>query len=146
MRKDGLCCRCGNPVTGKTSYCRECKSKYQKEWNRKRKLNPILHKKDLKYRREYTRNLRYKAFSILSNGKPKCVICGCDVLEVLELNHKTPILRKKGFKGKAFNTLCVDIIKGRVDRNLFDIRCRVCNIEHFLRSTKGLRWKIGFLG
>jgi len=73
---------------GRSSYCKECKKKYSKQhYNdedvKNRYKNVYRQKQKMKIH-----NLRVEAMRrIAIDGRPKCLICGIDDIETLEIDH-----------------------------------------------------------
>jgi hypothetical protein len=95
------------------------------------------------YMKRYWRKNKIAAFKILGG---KCVNCGCDNIDALEINHPfgggNEERRKAGFYERK---LYRDIISGKkVD---VELTCRVCNALHYLVQLKGLpnRWHITYI-
>jgi len=143
LREKGICLRCWKrPAEKSKRMCSVCLEKASRR-SRKLRKNPIWHSKELKKRREYWAILRMEAMEIIAKGEPRCIVCGCDDLRVLEINHKIPC-GKEGHR-RTYKFL-LDLVKGRIDPNLFDIRCKVCNILYSCELDFNLSWKIVFLG
>ena len=112
-------------------YTGEKKREYDRKWK----------KENRDKQRKYVREIRLKVIQLLGG---KCINCGCDNLEALEINHinggghKEKIM-KHGPKQKS---LYYDILAGR--RNDVELTCKVCNSLHYLVKIKGLpnKWKI----
>lgn len=112
------------------------------EWGRRRRerareryrTDPEYHEKMLEKSRNYqnNRNRTLRAEVIKKLGG-KCVKCGCDVYEVLEINHingggQKDMSRKAQFYLEILNEKRKDI----------ELTCKVCNIIHWL-EYKGVR-------
>jgi len=77
----------------------------------------------------------------------KCINCGCDVFEALEINHKGgggnkeyKFMNKEGISQVKF---MYDISRGRRKIDDLEIRCRPCNALHHCETNKGIKgWKI----
>jgi hypothetical protein len=126
--------------------CKACYSKFNYT------NNPLqAYKRTSKYREKnrikyitYTKNARRRrkilALQIVSKTeKPRCINCGCDDINILELNYihgGHTRLYKEG-KMDVGHNLHTAIVKGRVNPTLFDVRCSVCNMQHYLES-KGI--------
>jgi hypothetical protein len=81
----------------------------------------------------YRRRLRLRAMEVL--GGAKCAGCGCDIIDVLQINHVkcngNKERRQPTYNDKQFFR---DIITGRVDKNDYDVRCAVCNVLYYVQS------------
>ena len=101
-----------------------CRRKYHEKWR--------------EYSRAYRERMRQRAMETL--GGTKCVYCGCDILDFLEINHKNPIGRRRNTSptvrhgGVGFWSL---IVHGKVDTANLEVACRVCNALHYLRHRYG---------
>ena len=71
-------------------------------------------------------------------GGQKCVNCGCDIVEILEINHKDGGGRQE-IIGKSNKEYLRDIIYDKVDTSKYDVRCRVCNALHYVEELKGIK-------
>jgi hypothetical protein len=128
----GLCRQCGKEPVINERYCKKCKPKlaaYAREWARKN--HPL-------------KQIRLKAVQIITGGKiPQCSQCGCDILDILEINH----LNGKGYeeyKNSSYH-FYRSIILGLRSTEDLDIRCKVCNAVHFCeRKTEG-KWRIRYV-
>jgi len=92
--------------------------------------------------RKYSQNNRKK---ILEKLGGKCVYCGCDIPEALEINH----INGGGTKEKYFThrkQFYLDILAGRYDISKLELTCKICNAWHCLVKLKGIedRWRITF--
>ena len=99
---------------------------YKREWG----------KRNTAITRNYRRRVRKRVLEKLGG---KCVYCGCDVDEILEINHK------HGGGGKEYNekynctvTFHLDILKGRRSIDDLELTCRVCNAMHYVKVIKGI--------
>ncbi len=89
------------------------------------------------YGRAYRRRTKQRAMEIL--GGAKCVYCGCNILDFLEINHKNPIGKKNKSPtvrrgGIGFWSL---IVQGKVDTSNLEVTCKVCNTLHYLQHRYG---------
>lgn len=86
----------------------------------------------------YHYSKKVMALSIVAGSDhPVCVNCGCDDIRILEINHKNG--RPKGsYKDSKESSkhhgsrLWWAIACGDLDVEEFDVRCRLCNILHFV--------------
>lgn len=109
---------------------------FNREWARKKRLtNP----ESIRYR-----ELRTKVLEKLGN---KCIYCGCDIPEALEINHKNgggsvDINPRK--RNRSSRQFYLDILSGRRKTDDLELTCRVCNSVHYLVELKGLgeHWKV----
>lgn len=114
-------------------YTGDKKRKYDREWKKENREKQKL----------YVRELRLKVIAYLGG---KCVNCGCDNPEALEMNHINGG-GKKEYKvkhGACQKSLYYNILAGR--RKDIELTCKVCNSLHCLVTLKGLenKWKITY--
>jgi hypothetical protein len=113
-----------------------------KDKEQQRKANREWAKNHRAQIREYLRQLRIRAIEKLGG---KCINCGCDDFQALEMNHINGGGRKETKKyGPMQKQLYYAIIAGR--RNDIELTCKVCNSLHYLVKIKGLKnnWKITY--
>lgn len=100
---------------------------------------------------EYSRkrHLERKIIALkkISNGKAVCVSCGCDFVDVLEINH----INGGGCKEhkKIKRSLRDVIINGKRNTHDLNVKCRVCNaLDYVERKNKecASRYVIKFTG
>ena len=90
----------------------------------------------------YAQKLRQKVVEKLGG---KCIYCGCDIPEALEVNH---IHGLEGVDPRHRSTtrsgLCA-IIRGEYDCKI-ELTCRVCNASHYLEKILKLngKWTVSF--
>lgn len=112
---------------------REYMKKYMAEKRRNKKTGYTkTEEKDYRY------NLRKKVFETL--GGAKCTNCGCDIMEILEINHihGGGRIEYRKYKGnqKQFHR---DIISGKLDKSKYNVLCKVCNTLHYIKDLKGIK-------
>jgi hypothetical protein len=97
----------------------------------------------LDYDPNYLRRLRERAMEKL--GGARCINCGCDVWEVLEINHI-----KGGGRSvhRSSRQIAQDVIMGRADCSTLNVLCRVCNALHYVQDILGIKghhihWRVG---
>ena len=94
-------------------------------------------------KREWNKRLRIRVIKLLGG---KCVNCGCDDFEALEINHINGggSQEKNKKYGGSYRSFLYDILAGRRSKDDLDIRCKVCNAAHCLKELKKLNgnWKI----
>mgnify|MGYP002814125799 CR=1 FL=1 len=78
--------------------------------------------------------MKEKVFKLLGD---KCVYCGCDNKQALEINHKNGGNGIRGEHGTAFWS---KISTGERSIEDLEMTCRVCNIKYYLE----LQGEIGF--
>jgi hypothetical protein len=90
------------------------------------------------YRPEKYRRLRDEVFEIL--GGARCIECGCDVRELLEVNHiEADGAHERKQLGKQPLSLYQDIRAARVDKMRYNVLCKVCNALHFVQTVRGIQ-------
>lgn len=74
----------------------------------------------------------------------KCVNCGCDNTDALEINHKNGGGTRERRERNGSKAFYLAILSGRRDSADLEIRCKVCNILHYLKELKKVEgnWKI----
>jgi len=121
---------------------KEKQRRYQREWSRKnkesvnkrgRKWKERNREKTREYNRKYSRRLVSRIHKLLGE---KCVYCGCDIPEALEVNH----IYGKGQKELRSGRLkyYLSILSGRRSIDDLELTCRVCNNWHYLVKLKGI--------
>lgn len=109
------------------------RNEYAKEHMRKRRES----------RKIQSRELRKKVLDILGG---KCVYCGCDNINALEINHKNGGGNKEWKEGtrRGGNAYLREFLDGTRNIEDYETTCRVCNAWHYLVKIKGLenKWKI----
>ena len=113
---------------------------YQRDWQRKHRIQHAT------YQREYVRRIRQKVLDLLGG---KCVYCGCDVFEALEINHINGGGRKSRKLGNRYfsKSWHLAILKGTLKRDDLELTCRVCNARHYLTDIKKVEgsWRITWI-
>lgn len=66
---------------------------------------------------------------------PKCVHCGCNVVDFLEFSHLHTTHMERG--GDHNRNLALRIVEGRVDLSDIEIACRICNAKLYLEKKFG---------
>ena len=99
--------------------------------------------KQHEYDKKAHRRLREKVFEVL--GGAQCSNCGCDVFEILEVNHINGGGRQE-LKEKQTRQLYREIIYGRVNADNYNVLCRICNALHYVETVIGIegfriKWK-----
>jgi len=111
-----------------------------KDKEKQRTFDRDWHKKHRDQRREYDRRLREKVLILLGG---KCINCGCDEFEVLEINHKNGGGRKERYTNRA-RQFYLHILNGTRKTDDLELTCIICNAYHkakVLRKAKS-NWKI----
>lgn len=87
------------------------------------------------YSGEWERRYRRRALLVVGNGNVACVRCGCDMPEIIEINHKNGGGGKELKKlGNKWNRM---IAKLERDVSDLELLCRPCNAIHYLESKHG---------
>lgn len=140
----GLCAQCGKyPNRIGFQFCEKCAKKVRDRQS-KRIKNP-----EIKARARATTHLWKKTIHVRAlekiaqdNSLPLKCPCGCDILEILEINHVNggghADLRKGG------SSFCRDIVFGKRSTKDLNILCKVCNIALYTEKKTGRKWKISF--
>lgn len=100
------------------SYCKVCFNEYS-----------------LKKHRDLRKEVMIKL------GGIKCAECGCDVYEILEINH----INGNGAderKVKSTKKFLRDIYYDKVDISEYNVLCKICNTEHYVRDIIGIKGHI----
>jgi hypothetical protein len=94
--------------------------------------------------RFYRRNVRIRAMKIIGKGVVKCSRCGCDNVDLVEINHKKGGGKKElGRKNSVL--FYFDIIYRRRKINDLNLLCKVCNWAHYVKLRYGERYKIEYV-
>lgn len=95
--------------------------------------------------RELLRKRKLRALDLC--GGRRCIKCGCDDVDLLEFNYIPgghSKLRKEG-KLPGSGWLHTQLLDGRVNPKLFDIRCKVCNVAYYLELKFNRKFSITYL-
>ena len=90
-----------------------------------------------KYRQLWQRNNRLRRERVLRkiSEELKCVRCGCDKFDLLEINHKNGGgLKEVGRKNQVFMQKILD---GERPTDDLEILCKMCNILHYIEMKFG---------
>jgi len=116
---------------------------YQRRWSKENRVTVNKRSREWKAKnREQMRNygISYNKILVLKVQDflgGKCVYCGCDVPEALEINHVNgggSQTDMKGSRSKYYHS----ILKGERSKDEFELTCRVCNNWHYLTKLKGI--------
>jgi hypothetical protein len=75
------------------------------------------------------------------NSSLKCCSCGCRVMDILEINHINGEGRtemKYHYRHRNIHFL-KDIVLGVRKTDDLEIRCKICNILHYVETIQGIR-------
>ena len=124
---------------------KEYKKEYYQKWKKSGKYNEYIKTGGNKEKcRKYKKKLREKVLSIISNGKIECTKCGCDKIELLEINHKNGKGNKERKEKHPFN-LMMSIYKRERKTDDLEILCKVCNsLDHLKRKYGELPYEIRY--
>lgn len=115
---------------------REHMREYMNAWRKKRKEDPNYDpSEDRRKWREQHQRVRERAMEKL--GGRKCVGCGCNRFEVLEINHILGGGREE-LKNSQNRQLYRAIINDKVNLTEYNVLCRVCNALHYVRDILGV--------
>lgn len=133
LKSRGLCTNCGKkPAFQGQTRCEKCRNKRREQENEKNKVQMRL--------------IRVQALRVLSNGTlPLCVRCGCNVMDLLEINHKKLVHYRALGKARG-NSTNYSILKGRLTSADVEITCKVCNSAHYAETKKRGTWTIVWNG
>lgn len=118
---------------------KEKNREYQRNWARnnkdkRRKSNRKWREKNKEKIRQYNKNVVFRVKQLLGG---KCIYCGCDIPEALEINHKEGGGRKVDMKGSRL-TYYFNILSGKRSIDDLELTCRICNNWHYLVKLKGI--------
>lgn len=135
--KTKVCKRCGKefkPINDNQKYCSGCRiiehREYTKQW---KKNHP---EKEREYNKNQYKKVRISVLNIISNGNPRCVRCGCDDINLLEINHKNGGGQKEFDKENTQNFYRKIYKRVRKIDDL-ELLCKVCNAWHALELKYG---------
>lgn len=91
---------------------------------------------------------------VIGGGKIECCRCHLQVEELIDINHRYgdgkkdrpmrvrigPLLTTE-FEDARYRML-KGIVSGTRNKNEFDLRCKVCNVAHYVWRIWGIRYKI----
>jgi hypothetical protein len=87
------------------------------------------------YFKSRLKKLRTKVLEEL--GGAVCCECGCDVEEIIEINHKNGG-GNQDRKHRSALAFYGDLLKGRLSMGDFNVMCRICNAHHYVRDIMGV--------
>ena len=90
--------------------------------------------KEVKYLEH--QKIRKDALLIVGEGELKCCRCGCDELQLLEINHIDGYDKQE--KARSGLNLWRVIVRGNRKVNDLNILCKACNILHYIKLNFGL--------
>jgi len=109
----------------------EKQKSYQRDWVRQKRARLRESEK------RYTHKLRRKVIQLLGG---KCVNCGCNNYNALEINHKNGDGNKERRK-TSYKQFYLNILSGRRKTDDLEIRCIVCNALHKAQKIHNLNEK-----
>lgn len=112
-------------------------SRTREYWHQHRKF--VIDKEKLNAdNRRRNKQKRIDAMLIVGHGQLKCISCGCDRQDMLQINHINGGGGKERVKKKGNGqTIFKDIIKKRRSVEDLDIRCYMCNHLHYAQKRWG---------
>lgn len=131
----------------------EAMAEYQRQYRKSNREKDVEMKRNYYVRnaehlREYARNyrqrhskrfelLRQHALVIVGRGSVRCIKCGCDDPTLIEINHINGggKAERRLLSSQAIHTRIID---GRRSIDDLDLRCRVCNLLHYLEMKYGI--------
>lgn len=133
----------GKAKDGKDSSCRQCRLLYRLAWRKKhpeRDRESVVRwktKNPKKYEECWRSHNKQRRLRVLQSvcSDLRCVRCGCDRIELLEINHKNGGgLKEVGRKSQVFYG---KILSGERSTEDLEILCKVCNIWHYAELKFG---------
>lgn len=116
---------------------KERRKQKHREYQRKYRRNYRLTHPDYKSTKpDYQKRLRIRAIEKL--GGPRCVNCGCEIKEILEINHIKGNGRKERKKYRNYHTYFRDIINEKLNIRDYNVLCRVCNAKYYVEQKYGI--------
>lgn len=102
------------------------------------------------YRKTHKRKWNSKGYAVRENaalrmrimealGGPECSSCGCDELEILEINHINGGGTKESKKSPNRRQYYREILNDPMLKDKFNIMCKVCNILHYVRDILNIK-------
>lgn len=119
-------------------YTGDKKREYDRIWARnRRKTSP-------NYQKTYLRNVRLRVIEKMGG---KCIYCGCDIPEALEINHLNQEGKhqdKKRYGTVNTKNLLLNILNGSRKTDDLELACRICNGWYYLVNDKHIEnnWTI----
>jgi hypothetical protein len=83
---------------------------------------------------EKRKRKRQRALLLVGRGLIKCINCGCNKPEFLEVNHINGGGSKENKKSSKFYS---DLLAGRRGIEDLELRCKVCNVLHYSEKIYG---------
>ena len=69
-------------------------------------------------------------------GGTHCEKCGCDIIAILEINHKNGGGAQQQ-RTKGHYAACREVLNSANPEKKFNILCRVCNAQHYVEEILG---------
>ena len=109
-------------------------NRLRREWYRR---DPV---RTAKIECEKRKKKRQRAILLVGRGLIKCINCGCNKPEFLEVNHINGGGSKENERSSKFYS---DLLAGRRRIEDLELRCKICNILHYSERIYGkLPYKI----
>lgn len=126
------CPKCGHPTS-----CRDrSQEKRRPDQAQLDKLN-ALRSQSADQRRIGKARLRLRVLMLVGNGVIRCVSCGCDRPELLEVNHKNGGGAEDRRSYRHVTQFYWAILKFERSTEDLDLTCKVCNALHYLELKHG---------
>jgi hypothetical protein len=92
---------------------------------------------------QYRKSAYEKIIKVHNKPSIACFGCGCSVYAALQINHIHGVAkeRRKKEMGANLSRLVLALADSEV-KNLFDIRCVVCNWAHHIEQKFGIKYQI----
>lgn len=141
-RAAGICVDCHAKASGFRARCtkhlaantrRNLDPLYRKQYKLNERKRRKTAKKQiwLSHSSEYLQEVRLLVLNML--GGPICVDCGCNKLEILEINHINGGGYKERQKRSTLNYYR-KILQTDYPQLKYNVMCRVCNSLHYVRD------------
>lgn len=125
--------------------CKKCtEDKEKSEFYKLNRVCKLCLKKDYQNNREdriadsIRRQSEWRKQAINKLGGPKCVECGCEVYELLQINHKDGSGNKdRKENGMVSGKFWRAIAKETRDISNLEVTCRLCNQKHYVEYILG---------
>jgi len=103
-------------------------NRLRREWYRR---DPA---RTAKIESEKRKKKRQRALLLVGRGLVKCINCGCNKPEFLEVNHINGGGSKENERSSKFYS---DLLAGRRGIEDLELRCKICNILHYSERIYG---------
>lgn len=86
------------------------------------------------YQQRYFQYIKKKALDLLDW---KCVYCGCDIPELLEVNHKEIGTGRNRHSKMSSIDFYSKIVNGQIPLDTVERTCKICNTWHYCQKKYG---------